>query len=327
MSGTEKNKGQGAVSNIQRLSKLGRRTAGMESNRTAPADESLIASLYLKDGAQMPSDQPELTPMDDSAAAFESQNDDVPVRPGYDEPAPSPSAERPVDYTATESGTVEPGAATDVSRRPSKKAMIVAISILVLTAVAFMRSCGNEPDKAPVATKPVDVTTPWVRLESNDVKPLDTVIPGPEAAVGVEREKQIPKMLESLNKPEPPVSAVPVIPDDKKGPENTERTRELEARVESLTKEIQELKVKKTEKPLAKPRVTRTAPPSVKILAIARTEKCLSCPLFALLDVDGKTLQLASGDKIKDYIVAVSTDRVVLSRGKENLTFYSIMAP
>ena len=192
-----------------------------------------------------------------------------------------------------------------------------------------MRSCGDATDKKPVATKPADVPAPWVRLESNEVKPLNTILPGPEAAVGVDREKQIPRMLENLNKPEKPSipTVGPAAPAAKAEPENTERTHELDAKVASLTQELNALKAQKAERPQVKKAAARATAPVIKILAVARTEKCLSCPLLALLDVDGKTLQVASGDKIKDYTVAVSTDRVVLSRGKENLTFYTIMAP
>ena len=248
MSGSNKGQGQGAVGNIQRLSKLGRRRAGTE-DKPPSSDQALIASIFLpsNEGGVPEAQAPGPT---DETAGFEALSDLNP--PPHEESGPSPV--RTVEKTPAPGASEPVPEEPDKTRRPSRKAVIAAVVILVLTAAAFMRSCGDATDKKPVATKPADVPAPWVRLESNEVKPLNTILPGPEAAVGVDREKQIPRMLENLNKPEKPSipTVGPAAPAAKAEPENTERTHELDAKVASLTQELNALKAQKAERPQVK---------------------------------------------------------------------------
>ncbi len=219
-----------------------------------------------------------------------------------------------------------------VPARPPAKAIVVAVAVLVAVGVLLVRACSSDPaPKVESAAKPS--TGQWKQFEPNEVRPLAPIDPKavPGLVAGVDREHQLSQRVSSISRPievPPPIKIETPAPSE---PENS-KIQVLEQKVQTLTKELEvsrkeaeTARAQRVPKVSAKKVVAKL--PSVKVMAIARTEGCLTCPVLALLDVDGVAQQVGSGDKIKDYTVSVASDRVVLSRNKEQHVFYSLTPP
>lgn len=218
-----------------------------------------------------------------------------------------------------------------VPARPPAKAIWTAVAVLAVATTLLVRTCSSDPPpKVESAVKSSD--SQWKQLEPNEVRPLAPIDPKtvPGLVTGVEREHQMNKRVSSIARPldVPAPIKVEAPPAD---PEQV-KIKALEERVETLKKEL-EASRKAAEPSRARPTTAASRKkvvvklPSVKVMAIARTDGCLSCPVLALLDVDGVARQVGSGDQISGYTVSVSSDRVALTRNKEQHVFYSLTPP
>lgn len=218
-----------------------------------------------------------------------------------------------------------------VPARPPAKAILTAVVALTVVVVLLVLAFSSDtPPKAENAAKSSEGQ--WKKLEPSEVRPLAPIDPKtvPGLVTGVEREHQMSQRVSSIARPldVPSPIKVETPPAD---PEQV-KIKSLEEQVETLKKEL-EASRKAVEPSRARP--ATKAPrkkvivklPSVKVMALARTDGCLTCPVLALLNVDGVERQVGSGDQISGYTVSVFSDRVSFMRGKEQHVFYSLTPP
>lgn len=216
--------------------------------------------------------------------------------------------------------------------RPSAKAFMVAIGAMIAVAVVVTRACSSDPTtKVESATKAGD--SQWKKMDPIEARPLAAIDPKtvPGLAAGIDRERQLSQQVDSISRPleiPVPIKAVPppaIAPENAKLQELQQKVQDLTAALDASRKEVESVKKLRPAKTAVKKSVPKL--PSVKIMAIARTERCQTCPMLALIDVDGVAQQVGSGDQVKGYTVSVAADRVVLSRNKEQHVFYSLTPP
>lgn len=263
-------------------------------------------------------------------------------------PLSSPSndysgTERGATETTRDNGPTEPplgaqGAASPV--KPSKKAILAVSGVMLLMLIVLLRGCfgGSEKPKEETVKLPAAMEQ-WRPTEPDAPKPLADINPSMATSLGsgVERERGLKTKVENLTAVEPPKTpAVEAVDTTKtKSAPESAKVQELEQKVQELTKALDASK--KESENLRKKIVKRAGndakdggirkAPSVKVMAIARTERCQSCPLLALVEMDGAVSQVATGDTVKGYTVGVERDRVTLTKMKQTLTFYSFVAP
>lgn len=288
-------------------------------------DEAAIAALFNSDGSfGEPPVTDDFPPPGEAAMGAADEHETSIPRNEARAPAPV-SAPEVVVAAATATAAAAPAAAP-LARIP-RKVLIGGFVTLLLVTVVMARGCLSEPSKpesASAKSAPTPVVPAWTSLEVKGTRPLTEVPVLPALSAGVERERNLGKELDSVLKPpEAPKEALTQV--DQERLKSLQTIKDLETKLAEASQRLEEQKKQnealKKQAGAKKPATVRK--PTVRVMAIAKTERCRSCPLLALLDVDGSVQQVAPGDKLAGYVVAIEPDRVLLTKNRETLTFYS----
>jgi hypothetical protein len=98
---------------------------------------------------------------------------------------------------------------------------------------------------------------------------------------------------------------------------------EIQKQVAAILEKLSKPEPKKmaTVKKDAKP-VIVVDKPELKLKAITRTPHCESCKPFALVETKKGVAQVGTGDSVSGYAVTVDDDRVLLTKGKTQHSYY-----
>lgn len=298
--------------------------------------ESTVRNLYGdRSAAAAASSSRAAEPVHEPAPASKTD------RGAPDEPIPL-VAEDPLPVAAASS------AASAMAKRPSKR--ILAGAALVIAAVVALTFGSGSEETRPAAETPVPTTVvppaalpEWNSVRSdNDLLPLsegatDAPLATAPAATSTALENQI------LSGQVPPAAAAgtPLQPPAPGGSQLVELSRSIEAvttqlaeqggniqtiiaRLDALEADIQKLKTArqpaKRNGPVKAPQAP--TPPAIRVSAITRTPDCGLCQPFAIIDAKGKLQQVGNGDTVLGYRVSITDDRVVLSSGKTQFSYF-----
>lgn len=298
---------------------------------TAPA---AAAARHEPEAVEVPRSTPREVPRDDAAPA-------VPL-----------VAEDALLDTRTASAPDE-----SAGKRPPKRALaIVALVIVVVAVMSFgpdrddqdkMLAGSSEEGKGPAATDAAPAALPqWNSVRSDsDLPPLNQTgdtsggaAPEPEASV---TSSNLEKQILSGQVPPAAVASAPL-----QAPPASSQLAELNRSIEAMTAQLQEQggniqtiisrldaleadvqKLKTAKRPSATSRVVTKASqepsrPDINVSAITRTAHCSVCQPYALIETQGRREQLGNGDTVLGYRVSIGDDRVILSSGKTQFSYF-----